>query len=211
MEETQRSTPLLGGHDYKPVKTCPKCASIFMTDSECEGCGYQLDYNPLGEAFGEKSFYSLKELYWNERSRLVQLWPDLERKKSLDAQKYLRDLHHRYELLLNFLLGESEEDRSFYWIEFKDTCFELVSYDVSVNELSGKLNDHSFHGYAPLIHDFLKELDVELINEDTIWDSLLNYKLGGVLRFRFLLISGIVLAALSTASLLVYQYFFLFS
>lgn len=211
MEQIENITPLLDGHEYRPVKTCPKCTSLFITDNECEGCGFQFSYSPLGEAFGEKSFYSLKETYWDDRSRLIQLWPSFERRKSSDAQKYLRDLNHRYELLLDFLLGDSGVDRKFYWIEFKDLCRELISYEVSIDELSGKLNDHSIHGYGPLIHDFLNELDVEYLFEMTPWDSLQNYKIGGVLKFRFLIVSGIVLAVLSTASLLVYQYFFLFS
>lgn len=211
MNEIHNSTPLLDGHDYHPVKRCPKCFSVFITDDECEGCGYQLNYNPIGEAFGEKSFYSLKEAYWDERGRLVQLWPDLERKKSASAKKYVRDLSHRYDMLLEFLLGESDEDRGFYWLEFQDLCRELLSYSVELDTLSRKLNDHSFHGYAPLIHEYLKEQEVEYLNDLTLWDRFLGFKIGGVLQIRFLLISSMVLAAISTASLLVYQYFFLFS
>ncbi|MBK24345.1 MAG: hypothetical protein CME70_10145 [Halobacteriovorax sp.] len=211
MEEKQISTPLLDGHDYRPIKTCPKCTSVFITDDECEGCGFKLAYNPVGEAFGEKSFYSIKEHYWGGQSRLVQHWPELEKKSSVKAKKYLRDLDHRYEVLLTFLLGESEEDRGFYWLEFQDLCLELVDYGINPESLSIKLNDHSFHGYAPLIHDFLSELKESQSETSTVWNKFMDFRIGGVLKLRFLLISGIVLAAVSTASLLVYQYFFLFS
>ncbi len=209
--EEKLSTPLLDGHDYKPVKTCPKCKSVFVTDSECEGCGFQLSYTPLGEAFGEKSLYGLKDDYWMFRSRLVKQWPSLERKNSTDAIKYKRDLLHRYELLLNFLLGESDEDRSFYWIEFKDLCIELCDYSLKPSELSQMLNDHSFHGYAPLIHDFLEELDHRKLTTSTLWERFVGYKVLGILRIKFLILSGIALAAISTASILVYQYFLLFT
>ncbi len=211
MEEMQKSTPLLDGHEYRPIKTCPKCASVFISDNECEGCGYRLTYSPVGEAFGEKSFYHFKEQYWGGQSRLVQYWPELEKKSSKKAKKYLRDIEHRYEVLLTFLLGESEEDRGFYWLEFQELCLELMEYGVSPEKLSIKLNDHSFHGYAPLIHDYLSELEENQSESTTVWNMIMNFQIGGILRFRFLLISGIVLAAMSTASLLVYQYFFLFS
>jgi hypothetical protein len=209
--EEKLSTPLLDGHDYKPVKSCPKCKSVFVTDSECEGCGFQLTYTPLGEAFGERSFYGLKDSYWMHRSKLVKQWPSLERKKSKEALKYKRDLLHRYDLLLGFLLGVSDEDRSFYWIEFKDLSIELCEYSINPNELSQKLNDHSFHGYAPLVHDFLEEIKDKELAADTLWESFLSYKVWGFLRVKFLLLSGIALAAISTASILAYQYFLLFT
>lgn len=209
--EEKLSTPLLDGHDYKPVKTCPKCKSVFVTDSECEGCGFQLAYTPIGEAFGERSFYGLKDDYWIYRSRFVKQWPSAERKNSTDALKYKRDLLHRYDLLLNFLLGESDEERSFYWIEFKDLCIELCEYSLNPTQLSQKLNDHSFHGYAPLIHEFLENLKNQKLATPTHWDRFINYKVLGVLRIKFLILSGIALAAISTASILTFQYFLLFT
>lgn len=209
--EEKLSTPLLDGHDYKPVKSCPKCKSVFVTDSECEGCGFQLSYSPIGEAFGEKSFYSLKDDYWIQRSRFIKSWPKFERKHSEDALKYKRDLLHRFDLLLNFLLGESNDDRGLYWIEFKDLSVELCEYSLSPTLLSQKLNDHSFHGYAPLIHEYFEGLKEEELAEPTLWESFTNYKVLGVLRIKFLILMGIALAAISTASILVYQYFLLFT
>jgi hypothetical protein len=209
--EEKVSTPLLDGHEYQPVKSCPKCKSVFVTDTECEGCGFQLSYTPIGEAFGERSFYAFKESYWIYRSKFVQQWPLFERKTSTEAKKYKRDLLHRHDLLLGFLLGESDQDRSFYWLEYKDLCIELCGYSVDPASLSQKLNDHSFHGYAPLIHEFLQELKVTLETPHTTWESFLNYKFFGILRVQFLILLGIVLAAVSTASLLSYQYFLLFN
>jgi len=211
MEENQQITPLLGGHEYKTAKQCPKCMSVFITNAECEACGYQLTFSPLGEAFSEKSFYGLKQRYWEGRSMLVKLRPELERKGSSEAKKYIRSLLHRFDLLLDFLLGESGDEREYYWIELKQLCLELRDYCIPLENLSVKLSGHSFHGYAPLIQQHLNQMDSSPAKVKTRWDFFLNYKFLGILRVQFLFILGITLAAISTASLLVYQYFFLYS
>lgn len=209
MEETQTITPLLDGHKYNQIKRCPKCTSLYITKDECEGCGYQLGYSPIGEAFGDKSFYGLKEDYWSKRSQVTKLWPRFENRSSKGANKYIRELLHRFNTLTDFLSGESEMDRRFFWLEFKELALELTEYSIS--PCSNLQNEGPVHGYAPLIYNFLKELELMKKTGPTRWDLLLDYKFAGVLRLRFLLISGITLAAISTTSLLVYQYFFLFS
>lgn len=43
------------------TKRCPKCRSVFVTDTECESCGLQLQFNRLQDPFGNKSYFSIKE------------------------------------------------------------------------------------------------------------------------------------------------------
>ena len=48
---------------YQPIKRCQFCQSVFITDKACESCGRSMTYHLIGEPFGVKSYYGIKERY----------------------------------------------------------------------------------------------------------------------------------------------------
>jgi hypothetical protein len=61
-QRSQHSTQFaLSRESLSPVQRCPKCESVFITDSECESCGLQFELDRLQDPFGERSFFRIKE------------------------------------------------------------------------------------------------------------------------------------------------------
>ena len=57
---------LLPSSNEQTIRRCPRCCSVFVLDECCESCGFQFNYNPLGEIFGAKSYFSLTDRYLSD-------------------------------------------------------------------------------------------------------------------------------------------------
>lgn len=127
---------------YRPIQKCPFCKSIYLTDTQCEACGRSLQYDPVGEPFGGKSFFAIKERYIETFDVLTLFYPTFEDKTSNEAKAYGRKLQKRLiDLLDYFQFREafydeaSLHERKLFYIECKFVIEELIQYDTSLNHL----------------------------------------------------------------------------
>lgn len=165
---------------YRPIKCCPFCQSIFINKKSCEDCGRSLQYHLIGEPFGVKSFYGIKERYIDGLNIFIQIFPFFENGRSPYVKSYLRKLEKRFlDLISAFnsknLIDLSEE--KLFEIELKGLVDEILYLGVDASVLQALLleNDCSRIG-----HDLLSYLKEEggMIKAKNSWpNEILAYRL----------------------------------
>lgn len=144
VDSTAVSRPAIPESAYKPIKRCPSCQSVYLTDTSCEACGRSLLYHPIGDPFSAKSLYGFKERYYASFSPIVKLFPFFENKTGALALTYSRHLLKRFDNLLaafGALGALSNEDRRFYYVEMLELMDELLRYGVDPIVLQQKVED----------------------------------------------------------------------
>jgi hypothetical protein len=141
-DESSSTRPLIPQSSYKPVKRCPNCQSVYLTDTQCEACGRSLLYHPVGEPFSAKSLYGFKERHYGSFSFLVKYYPIFENKKSEVSRSYIRNLIKRFDdLLLAF--GEPDaiatNNRRLFYVEMLELMDELLRYGMNPHILQQKI------------------------------------------------------------------------
>ena len=96
----------------KITRVCPSCSSVFVTKKECESCGLQFWVDLLGEPFGERSFFVLKEDFELNCPFYLKWLPSGFFASHDTVKKYRRMLLKRFEVLLGYFFDEVEEDIS---------------------------------------------------------------------------------------------------
>jgi hypothetical protein len=133
-------------HQYSEVKRCPRCQSVFITDTECESCHFQLKLDLLGEPIGDRSFYSIRENYWDKLGIVAKKLDFIEHQDKEKVSRYTRKLLFRYNVLLDYFYNVKTDEpsrRKLYFQELKDLIIELITYDVSEDNIWKKLDDVS--------------------------------------------------------------------
>lgn len=105
------SNPLRPFEKVVVKKTCPKCGSLFVTKKECEACGFQFWIDLLGEPFGVRSFFTLRDDFthqfaWSYRFAAFQ-WG----KNRDEIKKYRRTLNKRFEILCGYFFDSFDKDK----------------------------------------------------------------------------------------------------
>jgi hypothetical protein len=186
---------------YKPVKRCPFCQSVFIGEKSCESCGRSMQYHPIGEPFGAKSLYGIKERYIESFNTINRFFPFLENKKSLMAKSYVRKLEKRFSDLIsafNSIDMIANDQRKLFYVESMEMIDELLRYGISPSILQALLleNDSSLVGQELLF--YLQGSSSAMKAEKTWQDQVLNYRLWGVLRFEYFLKVSIITATVLT-------------
>jgi len=133
----------LKGRAPQQVRTCPKCSSVFVTETHCESCGLQMQFDPYGEPLDEKSFYSIRESYLQSQRVLgfnsIELFNRFYPEK---RRQYQRNLIHRYRLLVDYFTLEDRADRrrKIFLIELKDMISELINHKIDREVIWGPLD-----------------------------------------------------------------------
>ncbi|PIK14962.1 hypothetical protein [Halobacteriovorax sp. JY17] len=199
----------------KEIQRCHQCDSVFIDNGECETCGYQLNFDFLGDPLGEKSFYSIRESYWENLGPLTRLHGDLEHFDPLNFSRYKRKMFMRYNILLDYFYNRSEyrvEDRNLYLQEFTDLIIELIKYGVSEDELWKNVDESSkLHSIYAKIHESIECAKLEKENSPSLVLSLLDYRVFGLMRVGVIAITffgglGLVAAALSFYRYMLFNY-----
>lgn len=215
--------PRIGSSSFlqKPqreIQKCPQCESVFLDNNECESCGYQLGFDFLGDPLGEKSFYSIRENYWENLGPISKLHEDLESLDQKKFKRYQRKLLFRYNVLLDYLYDKSEfrlNDRNLYLQEFTDLIIELVRYGVSENELwqnfDSEASDNHLHIMYQKIQDAILQGNKEKEEASSFLLSIFNYKILGFLRIGSIAVTflggiGLIAAALSLYRYMIFNY-----
>ncbi|MDO9181995.1 MAG: hypothetical protein Q7U04_06285 [Bacteriovorax sp.] len=175
---------------YKPVKRCSFCLSVFIDDKLCESCGRSQLYHPIGDPFGPKSFYGIKERYVESLNLLIRFFPFFENKKNPMAQSYVRKCEKRFADLIsafNSLDLIQNKQRQLFYVECREIINELLIYDVLLTDLQSILieNDSSLVGQELLLYT---EENAKFLNPQDPWQKLfLEYRFWGLLRVEYCL------------------------
>lgn len=190
----------------KEIQRCKQCDSVFIDNGECETCGYQLNYDFLGDPLGEKSFYTIRETYWENLGPLTRLHGDLEHFDSPNFSRYKRKMLMRYNILLDYFYNKDEyrdADRNLYLQEFTDLIIELIKYDVNEEDLWKNIDESSdLHSIYSIVHKSIESGKEEKSNSTSLLLSIFDYKVFGLMRVGVIAITflgglGFVAAGLS--------------
>ncbi len=98
--------PLRLGEKIEVTDICPSCNSLHVTKTHCESCGLQFDLDIIGEPFGVRSFFTLKDDFDAILSKLDVLQFKLSPSKfseKVEVKRYVRHMLKRYNDLIEFL------------------------------------------------------------------------------------------------------------
>lgn len=179
---------------YKPVKRCPFCQSVFIDEKCCESCGRSMQYHPIGEAFGAKSLYGIKERYIENLNDIIRFFPFFENKKSAAAKSYVRKLEKRFSDLISAFNSPgvmANDQKKLFFVESKYLIDELLRYGVPPALLQALLfeNDSSLVGQELLLYlEGVASSENFTTKADRPWPELiLEYRLWSVFKVDYFL------------------------
>lgn len=188
--QQERLVTRMDSLDKIKSKICPSCRSVFITATECESCGLQFKVDPLGEPYGEKSFYGMREKFNLEWPLSVRLgWSTLNGQKP-QAQRYRRFLEHRLEILMKYFfttIEENRERRKLFLIECEDLLEELGQLGADIQKLFDKNDEHSRHPLYSHISDLYLAAEMKPVTRTSVISNWLNEPIAGLLRPSFLM------------------------
>lgn len=193
------------------AKSCPKCHSIFLSDDECEACGYQLKIDLLGEPFGYRSFFSLKEGYefihpWTFRFLLIGVL-----KENSAIKKYRGVMERRLTILVNYFIlnDDSDDKRRLFIFEAREIIQEYWHVHGKLSRLWRRLEPLESHPLFHILSNDLVEFE-KRPHPTQEWKSFENWKnalyearLWGLIPMTFALKLFLGMGAVLAASYLV--------
>ena len=154
------------------IKRCPKCRSFYVTEQECESCGLQLTFDPVGEPFGKRSLYGMGPAKLRTRD---------------NVKRYRQWLLHRLGLLQNYFTCELQDDRrKLFLIELRELVSELLRYGEECDFLLDKLS-HLGPLSQQLLAQALQEQQ-QLDAKSKRFSRIFSYRLGGGIRIGTLVL-----------------------
>lgn len=144
MEETTRSiqNPFSLGERVTIKNQCPKCSSYFVENRVCEACGFRLDFDDLGEPFGEKSFFNLRDRFLHQFKGVAILMKVGLLSDHEEGQKFLRHILKRYNILCSYFFEKEDENlerRKLFLFESREIIATYLQLGGEVNKLWLKL------------------------------------------------------------------------
>lgn len=187
--------------EYKPIKRCPFCHCVFLTEKSCESCGRSLHYHPIGEPFGAKSFYGMKARYVENQNILMKLFPIFENKNSNYSKSYVRNLSKRFTDLISAFNSDHlilPHQRKLFFVESIEIIDELLRYGINPHIVQTLLeeNDYSLIGQELLI--YLQSARSNIAPDISWKNYFLEYRFWGVLRAEYMLKVIIISATVVT-------------
>jgi len=138
--------PLRLGEKIQVKDVCPSCHSIYITKDHCEACGLQFGLDVIGEPFGAKSFFTLKDDFDLSLNKLdhVQwnLAPDVFLKRS-EVKRYIRHMLKRFNDLSSYLFSlnlsqipeRNDEPTRLFIFEAKEIMKEYQKFSPDLSSL----------------------------------------------------------------------------
>jgi hypothetical protein len=202
---TTTSNPLRPFERVQVKKTCPKCGSYFVTKKECESCGFQFWIDLLGEPFGERSFFNLRDQFqhqyrWHYRFAFLS-----SVKTSKVAKRYKRSLYKRFEILCGYFFDEFDKDkerRKLFLFEATEIMNEVCLWGGSLSQLWLMLERGEHHPLFQVLSQELKGLDNQEKTKIDIKDLMVSEKFFGTFSYLFLFKISLGFSAVIGASYL---------
>lgn len=210
VDSTAVSRPAIPSSAYQPIKRCPNCQSVYLTDTNCEACGRSLLYHPIGEPFSAKSLYGFKERYYASFNSLVKHFPFFENKTSPEARMYSRQLLKRFDDLLEAfgIPGSiSSENRRFFYVEILELTDELLRYGMAPIILQQKIEGRIMET-GPLLTQRLLEYLSDTQKENKLeapWEvAVLSQRIMGV-RVEYWIKTIVITTTVITMAVIYYE------
>lgn len=191
------------------IKRCSSCGSVFISDQECESCGYQLRSEWVGAPLGANSLYSLREQYEAKRSWFERHLSFLLTDNSKLTLAYRRKLLKRFESLLTYV---SKKDRdnfedqnrlNLFLLELKDLTEEMMNCGVAYEKVVSLLKDCSDQLLVKSVYEWLHTVEHQRF-DFSILDFLFYYRIFGGVRISFLVLFLGGVALISSLALAFY-------
>lgn len=170
---------------YRPYQRCEFCNSVYLTDNLCESCGRSVRYDLIGEAFGYKSFYGLKERYIKDLPILIRRYPIFENMQSPGAKSLKRQMQKRLSDLANLI---EHKDKNLFDMEAYEIINELLFFGVHKDII------RSYLGFNYEFERYLASAAKNVSPKKPWSEEILSYRLWGTLRVKFVLVTSTLLA-----------------
>jgi hypothetical protein len=144
------------------IKKCRNCGSVYITEKECEACGFQLQDPDLGSPVDERSFYSLREDFYNRQNFFEKMFR-IERGQKF--KEFRNKLLHRYNTLLKGMESPWSDLNKWNYFHFEllDLTRYLASFsanDIIIDRILCSIRNH------PFFHEIKLAVDVSRDNKN---------------------------------------------
>ncbi|OFZ24991.1 MAG: hypothetical protein A2381_13010 [Bdellovibrionales bacterium RIFOXYB1_FULL_37_110] len=205
---------LLHSQKVKAIKKCPRCQSIYLTDKECEACGFQLNFNFIGEPFGHLSFYESQEIFYR-MGTLRRLAYFILDKKYSRYLKYELAIKRRLDNLLTYFfdhIDPVERNRKFFYLELTHLVAEFeklglkkyLSYRIKDKVMSS--DKETIAGNSVYVSKITSWID-HREDQKTKLEQLLTLKIFGTIRVGYIMLIMLFNLILITVGLKMFSYF----
>lgn len=141
------------------IKKCRNCGSVYITEKECEACGFQLQDPDLGSPVDERSFYSIREDFYNRQNFFEKKFMGQRGQK---FKEFRNRLLHRFNTLIKGMESPwSDLDK---WNYFHFELIELTKYlasfyanDIILDRILNSIRNHPFFHEIKLAVDSGRE------------------------------------------------------
>ncbi len=186
----------------KVTKICPSCSSVFITEKECESCGLQFWVDLIGEPFGERSFFVMKDDFILNSPFYLKYLPRKIFLKRSATHKYKRALLKRFELLTEYFFDRTEEDiskRKAFLFEASKIIEEYGEVGGSGSALWALVDRGEKHPLAPQLYNSLRNSEL-VVGSGKKANFLQLFSNGLLVEFLFSIVAVVI------ASFLVFKY-----
>ena len=205
---------LLHFENVKEIKKCPRCQSVYLTDKECEACGFQLNFNFIGKPFGHMCFYDIQENFYRMGSlrKLVYFIVD---KKYSRYLKYELAIKRRLDNLLKYFfdhIDPVEANRKYFYLELTHLVAEFEKLGLK-KYLSQKIKDKVMSSEKETIADnsvYVSKITSWIDhreNQQSQLKQLMTLKIWGTIRVGYLMLIMLLNLILISVGLKMFSYF----
>ena len=112
------------------IKKCRNCGSVYITEKECEACGFQRQDPDLGSPVDERSFYSIREDFYKRQNFFQKKFMKHRGQKFKEFRNKL--LHRFYSLLKGMESPWSDLNKwNYFHFELIDLSKYLASFPTN--------------------------------------------------------------------------------
>ena len=142
-------------NEYIAIKgECPKCHSYFVSEDECESCGFQINFDVVGNEFGPRSFFFMKEVFVENLTLIEGFLPQNLLNKLEKTLKYKRLIFKRYKELLGAWISYPAS-HDYITLECRHIVREYILLGGTGKELSLFLTD-DMSSFTDIYNEIIK-------------------------------------------------------
>jgi len=205
---------LLHFENVKEIKKCPRCQSVYLTDKECEACGFQLNFNFIGKPFGHMCFYDIHENFYRMGTLRKLAYFTIDKKYSRYL-KYELAIKRRLDNLLKYFfdhIDPVEANRKYFYLELTHLVAEFEKLGLK-KYLSQKIKDKVMSSEKETIADnsvYVSKITSWIDhreNQQSQLKQLMTLKIWGTIRVGYLMLIMLLNLILISVGLKMFSYF----
>lgn len=210
--QLQVSNPLRPFEKVAVKKLCPKCGSLFVTKKECEACGYQFWVDLLGEPFGARSFFVMRDDFTHQYRWVYRFAMTSWGKQHQALVKYRRTILKRFEILCGYFFDEfdkNKERRRLFIFEAQEIIHEYALIGGNLSDLWLIIEKGDHHPLFPQLAKKIEAQNQEPAAGIDLKNFLVEGRFLGTFTYSFLFKLGMGAAAIVLAAYLYMRAFLL--